>query len=583
MERWSRSGVAFLIVAVLASGCYLNALGGSFVSDDHRGIVNNPKLREPDSLYEFFATTLGHKVTFGGFYRPITRLTYWIDLQLFGPNPFGFHLENLLWHTATALLVLVLLRGLWPEEPLMALMGASLFAVHPVHTEAVAWVSGRSAVLAAFWGLLAFLAHLRADRGKSKASLWRIAALAAWLAALGSKEIAAILPILLLMTDALLGRPSGWWRPGRLATRYGLYAVAGVAYVALRLSVVGRLYPQEMSTAFQGAPLSVRGPTMLKVGAAYVGRLLLPVNMNADWSPPFARGLTDGPLPLLALAFLIALLWLAWAVRRTAPPVSWGILWSGLALLPASNLLPFGEIGAERYLYFSSLGACVALAWVMTRGMRPYKEASPQAPIPMAGALGCAVLILFAANTIDRNRDWSDSLVLWEKTVRPSPGSQRARVNLLGALWGKGRYAEAEPLFKRALQIREQTLGPDHPHVASSLNDLAISYLSRGQYAQAEPLFKRALEIWEQTLGPDHHHVASGLKNLAGLYLIEGNYAKAESLHKRALGIREKALGSDHPDLAWSLDNLAAIYQEMGRGDEAKKLLARAKRIRASQ
>ncbi len=321
MERWSRSWVAFLIVAGLASGCYLNALGGSFISDDYRFIVNNPILRQPLRHTTFFTTLFREKGITE--FRPIRNLNYWIDIRLYGLNPFGFHLENILWHAATALLVFVLLRELWPAEPLMTFGAAALFAVHPVHTEVVAWVSGRSEILAAFWGLLAFLAHLRADREGSPASLWRAAALAAWLVALGAKEMAATVPLLLLMTDALFGRPSGWWRPGRLATRYGPYAGAALVYVALRLSVLGQFGPTELSQTFYGAPLSVRGATMLKVAAAYVGRLLFPVNLKAFWyAVPHARGLTDGALPLLALALLVALVGVAWGARRTAPPVA---------------------------------------------------------------------------------------------------------------------------------------------------------------------------------------------------------------------------------------------------------------------
>ena len=625
MERWARSRVAFLIVAVLASGCYLNALSGPFLYDDPGDIVDNTLLRAPHRLPEVFTTPLRVRGNRRSFYRPITVLTYWIDLRLYGPNPFGFHLENLLWHTATALLVLVLLRGLWPAEPLMAFGAAALFAVHPVHTEAVSWISGRSEILAAFFCLLAFLAHRRADSVAARASLWRITALAAWLVALGAKEMAATLPLLLLMTDALLGRPSKWWRPGHLATRYGPYVVAGVAYVALRWSVLHRSGIGELHQAFKGAPLGVRGATMLKVGAAYVGRLLFPVNLNLDWRVPHARGLTDGPLPLLALALLIGLLGLAWAVRRTAQPVAWGILWSGLALLPVSNILPIGEIGAERFLYFSSVGACAALGWVMTRGMRPHTEEFRWAPQGLAGALVCAVLFLFTINTIERNRDWLDGVLLWEKTVRQSPQSSRANRNLRIELRKKGRYdeAKAESLYKRALAIREKALGPDHPLVAQSLNNLAALYLQKGKYTKAEPLFERALAIREKALGPDHPHVATSLNNLAALYLQKGKYTKAEPLFERALAIREKALEPDHPYLVQSLKNLAALYQvqgqypkaeplykwslsilektepnhpkvattmeklaglykKMGREDEAKKLLDRADRIRAS-
>ncbi|MCH7923466.1 MAG: tetratricopeptide repeat protein, partial [Nitrospinae bacterium] len=487
MERWSRSWVAFLIVAGLASGCYLNALGGSFISDDYRDIVNNPILQEPGRLPEIFTTSFLSKGEERGLYRPITGLTYWIGLRLFGPNPFGFHLENILWHTATALLVFVLLRELWPAEPLMAFVAAALFAVHPVHTEAVAWVSGRAEVLAAFWGLLAFWAHRRGDRERANASLWRVAAVGAWLVALGAKEMAATVPLLLLMTDALLASPSGWWRPGRLATRYGPYAGAALVYVALRLSVLGQFGPTKLSQTFYGASLSVRGATMLKVAAAYVGRLIFPVSLTFAWDVPHARGLTDGAIPLLALALLVVLLGMAWGVRQKAPPVAWGILWAGLALLPVSNLLPFGWRTAERFLYFSSVGACVALAWVMTRGLQHFKKGSPQAPgKPLAGVLGCAVLVFFAVNTIDRNRDWSDELALLQKTVDRSPANARAIDQLGIVLWRKSRYAEAEALFKRALEIREQAMGPDHPLVANSLNNLAVLYLQKGKYTKAE-------------------------------------------------------------------------------------------------
>ncbi len=586
MERWSRSWVAFLIIAFLASGCYLNALGGSFVSDDHRDIVDNTLLWAPDRLPELFTTPWPHKGKRKSFIRPITTLTYLIDHRLYGPNPFGFHLENVMWHTAASLLILVLLRRLWPNEPLMTFGAAALFAAHPVHTEAVAWVSGRSEILAAFWGLLAFWAHLRADRGKSKAYLWRIAALAAWLVALGAKEMAATLPLLLLMTDALLGRPSKWWRPGQLARRYGPYVVAGVAYVALRWSVLHRFGTGELHQAFHGAPLGVRGATMLKVGAAYVGRLLFPVNLNLDWHVPHAGGLTDGALPLLALALLIGLLGLAWAVRRTAQPVAWGILWSGLALLPVSNMLPIGEIGAERFLYTSSVGACAALGWVMTRGIRPHTEEFRWAPQGLAGALVCAVLFLFTINTIERNRDWSDALVLWEKTVRQSPQSFRAHRNLYHTLIKKGRYAEyeAEALLKRerALAIQEKALGPDHPKVAQSLNNLAALYLQKGKYAKAEPLFKRALGIREKALEPDHPYLVQSLNNLAALYQIQGQYLKAEPLYKWSLSILEKT-EPNHPKVATTMEKLAELYKKMGREDEAKKLLDRAKRIRASQ
>jgi tetratricopeptide (TPR) repeat protein len=139
-------------------------------------------------------------------------------------------------------------------------------------------------------------------------------------------------------------------------------------------------------------------------------------------------------------------------------------------------------------------------------------------------------------------------------------------LNNLAALYqAQGRYADAVPLFKRCLAIREKARGPNHPDVANALNNLAGIYQAQGRYADAEPLFKRSLAIREKARGPNHPDVANALNNLAGLYQRQGRYADAEGLYKRALVIREKALGPDHPDVAASLNNLADLYRAQGR------------------
>src|SRR6266540_3062799 len=138
------------------------------------------------------------------------------------------------------------------------------------------------------------------------------------------------------------------------------------------------------------------------------------------------------------------------------------------------------------------------------------------------------------------------------------------------------KYDEALRLYERALAIREKALGPDHPHVAGSLSNLANIYYFRGDFAKAEPLYERALAIREKTLGPDHPDVAASLNNLANICNRRGEYAKAEPLHRRALAIREKALGPEHPDVALSLNNLVMIYQQRGDYAKAEPLAQRA-------
>jgi tetratricopeptide (TPR) repeat protein len=171
-----------------------------------------------------------------------------------------------------------------------------------------------------------------------------------------------------------------------------------------------------------------------------------------------------------------------------------------------------------------------------------------------------------------------EALKVAENTFGPDHPNLATSLNNLAELYRRlqGKYAAAEPLYQRALAIYEKALGPDHPDVATSLNNLALLYYTQGKYAEAEPLFKRALGIREKALGPSHPDVAQSLNNLALLYAAQGKYAAAEPLYKRALAIYEKALGPDHPDVATSLNNLAGLYQAQGKYAEAEPLYQRA-------
>ncbi len=141
-------------------------------------------------------------------------------------------------------------------------------------------------------------------------------------------------------------------------------------------------------------------------------------------------------------------------------------------------------------------------------------------------------------------------------------------------------YADAEKLLLAALKEAEK-FGEQDPRLATSLNNLAVLYYAQGRYAQAEPLYQRALAIREKALGPEHPDVAQSLNNLAVLYNAQGKYAQAEPLYQRSLVIREKVLGPEHPNVATVLENYAALLHKLNRDAEADKMEARAQAIRA--
>jgi tetratricopeptide (TPR) repeat protein len=157
-----------------------------------------------------------------------------------------------------------------------------------------------------------------------------------------------------------------------------------------------------------------------------------------------------------------------------------------------------------------------------------------------------------------------------------SAGAARLLNDSVFYLVERGEYAEAEPVYRRVIAMRETLLGPEHPDTVQTLNALAVVYHHQGRYSEAEPLYHRVLTTREKVLGPEHPDTAQTLNNLAGLYHQQGLYAEAEPLYYRCLALRERALGSEHPDTAQSAHNLALLRQNQGRHTEAEQLYRRA-------
>ena len=169
------------------------------------------------------------------------------------------------------------------------------------------------------------------------------------------------------------------------------------------------------------------------------------------------------------------------------------------------------------------------------------------------------------------------AIALGEQTLGPEhPDLATYLNNLANLYWYQGKYEEAGPLYQRVIAIGEKALGPEHPTLAIYLNNLASLYLDQGKYEEAESLFQRAIAIDEQALGPKHPGLATDLNNLAGLYRAQGKYEEAEPLYQRAIAIGEKTLGPEHPNLAIRLNNLANLYMDQGKYEEAEPLLLRA-------
>lgn len=427
---------AWGVLAILLCGAltlYANTLSHEFVFDDLDTVLPFQESLRGASLLELLS---GQE----NLYRPVRYLSFAVDYLISGEAPWGYHLMNAVFHGLTAFVVFLVLRKL-SASSLIALAGALLFLVHPVHTDSVAYVSGRRDILTTLFYLLALLADRRhAESGRWG---WALAAFAAFLLAVGAKEMAATFPIMAIMMDRYFGTY-------RAAARLPVYlAYAAVTAYGVWVAVSGGY----TEAAFHGGSLWSNFLTVAVLWVHYLGLLLFPATLLADYSFeafPISHSLWE-PRALGALAVLVCVAVGAWVARRRAPLVTLGIVWFFVTLMPVSHLFPFQEIAAEHYLYLPSVGFCLIAGLAFERVFLGVDRR-----VAMAAAV--AVLIAFSLRTIVRNQDWRDSETLWTATLEAAPRCARAHVNMGVIRARRGEYALAVESFRAAVEIRPMYL-----------------------------------------------------------------------------------------------------------------------------
>lgn len=425
-ERVRESGrrSAPWLVAAVAVVAHARAFAGSFQLDDWNVIVHDPRVQ---SLGAWWRSMPG--------IRPVLKLSYALN-HASGLGLAGFHAFNVAVHALNAALVLLLARRLLarldPGErvaPAVPALAALLFALHPVQTEAVTYVSGRSASLAATFVLASALAHLAGRRLLSPAL---------FLLALGTREQAVALPFALLAVEAADAR-----RP--LSLRAALRATAGhwlVLAAGAAAFVASPVYRWMADTSLRLRGAGVNLLTHLGGLAWLAGQIVRPDRLDADPLLP-VRTRPDAPALLAALALLAAVAG-GLALLRRRPAAGLALLWTVLWLPWSGLLLPRPEVANDRQLYLAILGPAALFAWALARegAMRRGRQ-----------ALAVATLLGLGALTVARDRVYLDEPTFWSAVVATSPGNARAYNNLGFALAARCQTAEAEQAFRRSIAL----------------------------------------------------------------------------------------------------------------------------------
>jgi len=530
LERWASSpSRAFAVVLVIAFLLYANTFGHDFVWDDRDLIVENPTVRvlDGETVHSIFTQDFWRSSQLGGgYYRPLVTLSYHIHFKLFDGKPGGFHFVNAVWNAIACALVFAFVYLLF-QNVVFAWVAALLFAVHPIHTENVAWIAGRTDLLSTMWAMASLVFYVLARRQMRWP--WLVAALAAFAMSLLAKESSAFLPLVILVLefgpfDKLLPRSK------RSFVRPVLYFAILFLYVLQRREVVGMVG----STYDAYAPGALGAVALLlSILTGYVVKLVFPLRLSGEYDAPVPDSFADVHV-VAGLAILAAIVYGVVRYRRR-PDV---VLGAGLFLFglgPVLNLVPIGEVSAERFLYFPSLGfalvlgslfssALVAKFPTLRRVAADGYVGFPGIKPSVAGNLSvllAVVLVAFAVRTVARNADWKTEEILFVKTAAASPNSARARLNVGNVARRNGNLNGAIAAYKKALEI-----DPDYP---DAMSNLAWIYASQGRLDDALPLVVRALDI-----APDNVML---LNNLGMIYFEQKRFAESAVQFERALAI----------------------------------------------
>lgn len=483
-EVATRSGpghTAFLLVAVVAVVVAALGFGNAFVQDDLSILTRNPRMQPPVDWGALVSLPYWPPPWTDRLWRPLASVLLALQYQLGGGAPGIFRMVSLVLHAGVSVGVLAL-AGRLMSGP-VALGVALLFAVHPLHVEAIALAVAQSELLV---GLIAvvmtswYLHRRTSGNGQLRFRDWALL-MAGYLVAALSKEHGLILPGLLVAAELAVRTGSAAERARQLWPGFALLGVVTVLVLMGRSLVLqaeggGAL----IAEALDGLGTGGRALTMLMVATHWARLLVWPAHLRTDYSPQELTASTGwGGPELLGLGLVLLALGATWGCRRWAPVVSFGLAWTMVALLPVSNVIvPTGVLLAERTLFLASIGVVIALGGLADLAWRAETTLARRGRwVLAAGAL--VAVIAGAVRSARRWPVWQDETAYVQAMVADSPRSFRAQRAHGEVLFLAGRRAEGIAAYGQAIQYAPPG------EVWRVRNDLARRYYEEGQAALA--------------------------------------------------------------------------------------------------
>lgn len=465
------------VLIALGIICYANSFQNEFVWDDNLQIKQNRLLRSWSFLPRYFTSDM--REAYGSpnepvsFYRPLWMASQLVDYQLWGPQPFGFHLTNFLLHVGNVLLVWTLLRTLAIERR-WALLVSTLWLVHPCHLETTTFIAGRTYEMCVLFMLIVLIFFVNLIGNETATPNQRrgklLAAMFCYALALLSKESAVTLPAILLAICMLLPtrRRTGAWVVIP-------FVVVLLAYLSIRTMILSNPgFPHIFS-------FTDRLVLVCRSLAAHVGLTVVPVNLHVNRTL-LIPGWQGTALTVAGLATLSGLAALVGWFRRRDWRVSFGIVMFFVAWSLTSNIVPLNTVFGERWLYWPMVGLLIATAagaqYLHTQ--HPHYER-------FTLAFGWLLVLLFSVQTIVQNRVWRDEASLYETAIARGGDHYLVRTNLAVYYMDRGDLTSAKRHLDQALK--------QNPQFVSALWGMGSLLTRQQHYQEASKFLERALQL----------------------------------------------------------------------------------------
>src|SRR3989440_2529129 len=523
-------------------------------------------------------------------WHPLTIISHMIDCQIFGLKAGGHHFTNVLLHTIAALLLFVFLQAA-TQRFWRATFVTAIFAIHPLRVESVAWIAERKDVLSAVFFFLTLGVYARYARAQSLGRYLTMSIL--FVCGLMSKPMLVTTPVILLLLD--------YWPLGRVRDLKSCWRLVFEKLPLFALSLgssIVTFWLQVRSPESVGQlPFLWRLRNALVTYLIYIGQIFWPMDLAVFYPHP------DDRLALwqvaFAAAFLIAITWLVFPLRRNRPYLLVGWLWYSIMLVPVIGIVEVGLQGhADRYTYLPHIGLYIALTWLAVdlSSSLPYRK-------QIFAALGGAIIMILSAGSWKQTTYWRNSETLWTHTLAVTKGNDVAHTNLGLMLMDRAQLDDALSHFRTALDIRSSTLLPHYDlNFTLILTDIGNVLARKGRLEEAIAAFRLAIEF--NPGYPDAHYdlgvalfqrrdldgaiaelqtVLSLHPNDPGTNTSLANVLVQKGLLREAANHYETALQSE-PDSPLPLNNLAwlmsaGLDDSLRNGARAVELARKANRI----